>query len=247
MPIIVKASEMKIGEGDSIRAVLYGQAGTGKTQLYSSFPKPMWVADWDKKLKPLYGMEGIDITSYAASDLQDAPKEFLRFKRDWKEVKKGKQYKTIVLDSLTSFDTVNLKYFCSIGKGGLESTPTLPVYQDQGSYYAFFFSELKSITANVILTAHEYFNEDEESGVISIQPLITGRMILRKLPSMFEEVWYLERRGADKATNQGERFILHWKPWKKAIATSTFLRGSGEMVLPERGAYDAIIKEGCMK
>lgn len=243
MPNIIKASEMSM-DNSNIRAIIYGGAGSGKTQLYASFPKPMCVFDWDKKYKPLIGIEGIDIISYAPADLSDAPKQFLQFKRDWKEIKNGGQYRTIVLDSITSFDTVNLKYFCSISKGGLESTPTLPVYQDQGSYYAFFFAELKSIAAHVVITAHEHFNEDEQSGVMSIQPLITGKQILRKLPSMFEEVWYLERKAADKAANTPEQYILHWKPWKKAIATSTFLRGTGELILPEANGYDAIIKEG---
>lgn len=221
------------------RILLYGPAGAGKTELYGSFPKPIWVADFDQKMKPLYGVDGVHVSSYTVKSPEDAKTVFLQFKRDWKAVSQDPEVKTMVLDSLTSFDTINLKYFTTISKGGIESTPSLPVYGDQGSYYAYFFTEIKSIQKNVIVTAHEYYNVDGESGIHSIQPLITGRTILHKLPSVFEEVWYLERGGGDKR-------ILHYRPYKKAIATSTALKGSGEIELPslkDGGAYPVIIKE----
>ena len=235
---ITKMSE--ITRQDSfIRALVYGPAGAGKTEFYGSFPRPIWVADFDNKIKPLIGQQDIDVTSYFTADILKSPEVFRQFKKDWREAGSSPHYKTIVLDSLTSFDTISLKYFCSLSKGGIEEAPTLPVYADQSNYYSFFFAELKGVQKNVVITAHEFYNVDGESGIHNILPLITGKSILTKLPSQFEELWYLERRGDQR--------ILHWSPYKKASASSTFLKGTGELALPALGktpsAYELLIKQ----
>lgn len=240
MPTIIKMDQVTVSQ-DILRVLVYGQAGAGKTELYGSFPKPIWVADFDGKFKPLVGQPDIEVTSYVTPDILRSPDVFKQFKKDWREVSKDARYKTMVLDSLTSFDTINLKYFCSLSKGGIEEAPTLPVYGDQSNYYSFFFSELKGIQKNVVVTAHEFYNVDGESGIHNIMPLITGKSILTKLSSQFEEVWYIERRGG-----QQDQRVLHWTPWRKAIASSTCLRGNGELVLPALGstpsAFDLIMK-----
>jgi len=239
MPAVIKMSD--INRVDTyLRVLVYGPAGAGKTEFSGSFPRPIWIADFDGKYKPLVGQKDIDVTSYSTPDILRSPDVFRQFKKDWREVSKDDRYKTMVLDSLTSFDTINLKYFCSLSKGGIEETPTLSVYGDQSNYYSFFFSELKGVTKNVVITAHEFYNVDGDSGIHNILPLITGKSILAKLPSQFEELWYLERRGDQR--------ILHWSPYKKAQASSTFLRGTGELALPALGAspsaYELLMKQG---
>jgi phage nucleotide-binding protein len=239
MSTTLKMDEIKDVE-QYLRVLLYGQAGAGKTELIGSFPKPIWIADFDGKYKPLIGQKDIEITSFATADITTSPELFREFKTEWRNHVKDPKWKTIALDSLTSFDTINLKYFCSLSKGGINESPTLPVYGDQSNYYSFFFSELKGVQKNVIITAHEFYNIDGDSGIHNILPLITGKSILHKLASQFEEIWYLERGQQDKR-------ILHWNPFKKAIASSTCLRGTGELILPGLGstpsAYECLLKQ----
>jgi hypothetical protein len=111
---------------------------------------------------------------------------------------------------------------------------TLPVYGDVSGWYSYFFTELKALGhVHIVVLAHEYYNINEDSSVHSIQPLLTGSKVLNKIPAMFKEVWYMERR-ADQA-------ILHYKPWKKAIANSLILHaGNGEIADP---TFDKVMAE----
>jgi len=69
---------------------------------------------------------------------------------------------------------------------------------------------------------------DGESGLHSIQPLITGKSILGKLPSLFEEVYYLNKKGGNT-----DDVVLYYRPAKKAICTSLILSGgSGQIENP---------------
>lgn len=247
---IIKMVDQAFDKDSTLRVLVYGAAGTGKTTLYGSFPKPMLVFDFDDKLKPIYGVEGIDVLKYSVEDAGECTKVFTRFNREWKEAK-NLPYKTIVVDSLTSFDTLNLRHFVMQGGAAPDAAATLPVYGGQSGYYSTFLSMATKNMAvtygkNVIIVAHECYFIDKESGVHRIMPLITGSSIMEKLPSMFEEVWYLTR-GED-----ADKRFLHYNPYKKAIATSCLLKGgNGEIELPDinadPSAYDVIMKKAVKK
>jgi len=240
-------TEASIDENDTIRALIYGKPGAGKTELFGSFPKPILVFDWDFKLKPLYGQEGIDVISYDTPGARDCSKAFNQFMKDLKEAKKDEKYKTFAIDGISALDSVSLKHFMIQGGKDVETEPpTLPVYGAQSSWYITLFSMIlpgiqRQFNKNIVVTAHEMYFIEEESKVHNIAPLITGNKIVGKLPGMFEEVWYIEREGGKE-----DKRILHTKPWKKAIATSTLLKESG-IVLPALGttpnAYETIINK----
>lgn len=222
-----------------MRVLLYSEAGGGKTTLLKGFPKPMLVFDFDNKYKPLLGTPGIFLESYYPKSAEDCKEVFTRFRRDLRAAKSDPKWATICLDSLTSLDTLALKYFCLMSGKSSEDAPTLPVYGDLNNYYAFLFTELKSVDKWIVVTAHEFFNTDEDSGLVTIQPLITGRTILGKLPAFFEEVWYLERKGGTK--DEPVRRVLHYMKWKKCIATSASLKGNGELVDPTFDKIKALL------
>lgn len=219
------------------RVLIYGPAGSGKTTLAGTYPTPMLIFDFDQKLKPLYGKPGIDVISYRMENPDQATALFNQFKRDLKEAKKDPKYKTLVFDSLTSFDIVNLRHFVSLAGKGNESAPTLPVYGEQSNYYSFFFTELKSIQdKNILVLAHECYMVDEESGLHSILPYVTGKSILAKLPAMFEEVYYLNKKGG-----ANDDVVLYYRPAKKAIATSLILTGGTGQI--ENPTYEKLTKQ----
>lgn len=231
MATIQKLTDMTLDD-ECTRVLMYGPAGCGKTTLVGTFPKPILIFDFDQKLDVLAGVDGIDVLSYPLAQVENASKVFGEFKRDWRKYAYGdNEYKTVCLDSLTSYDTVCLRHFViAAGKGATEKA-TLPVYGDQSGWYSYFFTESKAIPKHLVVTAHETYSVDDDSGSHSIQPLVTGRSILGKLPAMFKEVWYMSRTRDD--------VTLHYAPFKKAMANSITLKGSGSIKNP---SYDEVIK-----
>ena len=144
----------------------------------------------------------------------------------------------LFFDGITMFDLLCTRHFLKVAGKGEKDSPTLPVYKEQAHFYNYFFKYMLNGVSdkNVIVTGHEYYHIDDESKIHSIQPLITGNKILFKLPAMFEEVWYLERKEQAGVVKR----ILHYNKWKKVIATSLILHGDGKIEDP---TYQRIIEE----
>lgn len=237
---ITKMSNVTVGRETPIRAIVYGPAGAGKTTLAGTFPKPILFFDFDKKMRPLYGMEDVDVISYDLSDMGQASMVYNQFKRDLKEAKKDPKYKSLCFDSLTNLDLVLLRHCVLLnGKLAPEAAATLQVYGEQSNYYSFLFSELRTIAKNILVTAHEFYNIDGENGIHSILPLITGKAILAKLPALFEEVWYMMKKGGDKDDS-----VLYYRTpnGKKFITNSLFLAGGAGSV--DNPTFDKLLALG---
>lgn len=223
-----------------LRVLLYGFATAGKTTLSGSFPKPLLVFDFDSKLDPLYGVDGIEAITYPWDSPKAASDSWIKFMKDFKEAKKDPKWKTLVFDSLSQMD-VSLLVRCMVlsGKHQADEKPTLPVYGEMAENYKWFFSEVNHIPdKNVVMNAHAMEVRDDKgddaSGILlKLTPLITGKKITPRLPSMFKEVWYLER------TNENKR-VLHYTPYQKAIASSMLLKGKGSI---EEPTYDKVMAE----
>ena len=233
----VESTIDKTTENTLIRALIYGQAGTKKTTLMGTFPKPMWVANFDDKMERLYGVEGIDYTTYSPTDPSEAHTVFKQFLLDWKEVQEDDKYKTICIDGITALDILSIRHFVVLAGKKADAIATLPVYGEQASFYNYFFKfSINSIVdKNVIITAHEYYNVDKETGTHTICPLITGRKIQPKLPGMFKETWRMTKEG----DHTGE-VVLHYEKEGKAIASSLLLHGEGFI---ENPTYEKIMEE----
>lgn len=237
-----KLSDLVFNEETAWRILIYGNANCGKTTFAGTFPKPMFFFDFDNKLKPLYGVEGIEFVSYSFKDRKDGYLEWRRFWKDFKEIKTDTRYKTIVFDSLTSMDDCALLNCIVLAGFSAEDPPhiwkkfSLPIYLELADTYRFLFLEMNKIPGkNVILTAHkqEIFEKGEDN-ILEIVPFFTGRAVKPKLPQVFEEVYYLERKGG----NKDER-VLHVRPYKKAIAGSLVLNCQ-EIINP---TYDKLVAE----
>lgn len=230
----MQLTNLKEAKGDSsnLRMILYGAAGCGKTYSLRGFPKPMLVFDFDHKLKPLYGEEGINAVVYSSNTPEEAGRCWETFLKDLREAKKDTTIRTLAFDSLSSMDVAMLIH-CVVKSGKpANSKPTLPVYGEQAENYKWFFTEINNIKdKNVIVLGHDLeARDDSEEGsgaLLQISPLITGSKIKPRLPSLFEEVYYLQRKVAEGV----DETVVHYKPYKKAIATSLILSGNGNFVV----------------
>lgn len=209
---------------------MYGPSGAGKTTLAGTFNVlgPVLFLDWDNKMKGLYGQHNIFVKSYAIKEPKDALSKFTAFKKDWKDLRNGKvlapdgsPFRAVVIDSWTRLDTIAVTAMCQLaGKDPDVDKATLPVYGDLISWYEMFQAQLQGFKDMwVVVICHDHLKENEEGGVKRIQPLITGRKFLDKFPTVFEEIWYLEkdRKGIP---------ILSFTAKDKTICTTTTLEGT---------------------
>ena len=237
---IVKAKDLVLDKAMHLRALLYGQAGKGKTYFIRSMPKPCLVFDFDGKIKPLYGVDGIDIISYRVSTSQECQAAFTQFRADLKEFTKSGLYQSGAIDSLTSFDTVALRALCAMASKGDDDRPTLPTYGDLANYYSMLFTQLKAIDKSMLVIAHELYKEDKETNqLLGITPLITGKKIIPQLPAYFEEVWHFEY-----VDGNPPKRVLHYKPYKKFICTTASIPGPGTLDDPTWDKIIALIMKG---
>jgi len=180
--------------------------------------------DFDNKYKPLIGQEGVFHLPYTVDDPKDASKVFLEFVKDWRRLSKDPEYQggSLVIDSLTSLDTLATKHFVLLAGKLPDAGPTLPIYGDLSGWYNWFFLVAKAVQdRHVLILAHEYFQKSQEDKVMGVQPLITGTKILNKLPSDFEDLWYLQKK---KVGDKIER-RLHFEKLGNVQANTSTLSG----------------------
>ena len=225
-------------EDTPIRAILYGEAGSGKTHLMRNMPKPLLLMDWDGKYEPLIGCAGIEVVTYYSADAAESAKNITKFWADWREAKKDAKWKTIVVDSLTALDRA-LERFTVVnsGKGKApEDKATIQEYGDMKNWYKTFLNSICSVNdKNILVLAHEDFDHDEESGWVSIRPKVTGT-IGEDLSSIFKDTWFLEVSGQPGSLKR----TLYYQKYKKYVCASVTMSGAGKI---EEPTFEKIMAE----
>lgn len=224
-------------ETDNITFTIYGQAGTGKTNLLRGMPRPLFVFDLDHKLVPLYGMsdiEGISIDVAADMDKKDGS-EYTSFMRTWKVVKKDEKFKngTIAFDSMSRVDSLFIsKILMETNKN--HEAPSQAEYGILLRRYDFFLNEIAVINdRNIVLICHEDIAQDELSKVVTVGPALSGSTRGR-LPSFMKEVYRTKTReqiGGKDGKEKQTIYIVQYKPDGMSICRSGMLPSSGSGVI----------------
>lgn len=223
-----------------IRAVLYGAAGSGKTHLMREFPKPMVLYDFDGKYEPLIGIEGITVKSFFITDIKESKVAWLDFWSEYKKDKKDTSIKTMVIDSLTSLDSILLPAcLLMMGKDptSRESRKAFmqPAYGELLTAYGTLFDSFKSADKHVIVLAHEKKETDDKGALLSVSPFCSGQM-REKICAIFKDTWYLSLIGEGK----NMRRVLHYQRFKLRVCTSVLMSGEGKI---EEPTYEKILAE----
>lgn len=154
-----------------IKALIYGQAGAGKTRFCADSPNPLWF-DFESSTETLF-----HVPEYR--DIQvKKPKDVEELRKDVKAVINDPDINTIVIDSITT----SLDYYL---RQRMDSVATkrdkYSLYEADYKYATQVFTDLfgflQDQPINVVIIGHERIFRDPESGrVTGIVPDITPRL-----------------------------------------------------------------------
>lgn len=217
MPLL---SELKT-EGN-LKILLYGLSGSGKTCFAAALPTPILFLDFDGKADSaaMYHREDadrlkqIDVRSLAQSFTVSpiAELEKIISTELIPQQKAGAmKFKTLILDSITTFSSQTLKYIVDSNPGinrVLTKQGKQPGMQDFGILKREFgklIPNILDLPCNVIMLGHISTEKDDVSGEIIRGPAMDGSFA-RDLPIYFKEVWrsYVDDKGAHWAQTKSD-------------------------------------------
>lgn len=220
---MAKLTDLK--QDGTIKLLIYGDSGAGKTVAATSFPGPVFVHDFDGKVisaanfwrtKNPEQLGQIDYQSY--NEINEKEKwdtvknryaTFFGWLVEMQTIVREKKpfpYKTVVLDSLTTYSDLLLaeiirqtKHTLKTPIPGRDDIPGLQTYQVNGVHFKAQLNDFLALPCNVIVTAHLDVDKDELTGRIERKPKMSGKLATY-LPIVFGEVYrqYVEGTGAGR-------------------------------------------------
>jgi hypothetical protein len=204
---------------DSVKCVVYGGAGVGKTRLCATAPTPLIISA-ESGLLSLADVKCDFIEVNSVKEFDDC----YRFVKSSEEAEK---YKTICLDSLSEICETLL-------------TKILPDYKDPRQAYAHLaqsvmpmlrkFRDLKG--KHTVFTAKLITIQDEESGTVTQDLMLPGKVLNHQVPYMVDELFCLQ------TDRKGDAF-LQTKPDRMRFAKDR----SGALGASEQPDMTAIINK----
>lgn len=210
-----KLSEIKT-EGN-LKILLYGNSGAGKTCFAASFPGPILYFDFDGKVDSaasfFAGKKNLDEIHVVelAHGLHTDPIEEMDKILKLEETAGTPPYKTIVIDSLTTYSNALLRHV-------IRTNPAIkrPTYaqgtgksrEDYGILLGEFskrIPKLLSYKCNVVMLGHVDSERDELTGQIKNITRMDGSFN-KDLPIFFKEVWraYVDAKGIHWAQTKSD-------------------------------------------
>lgn len=189
---IQKTSEIPF---NGVKCVVYGGAGVGKTRLCATAPKPIIIS----AESGLLSLSDIDVDFIEIKRLKDLDEAY-------KALKDTSEYETICLDSLSEIAEVLI-------------ASLKPSYKDPRQAYAALsdammpmlrkFRDIKG--KNTVFTAKLIKVQDEDSGSISEEILMPGKVLSYQIPYMVDELFKLK-------LNKQKEYTLQTKPDRLSFA-----------------------------
>lgn len=191
---------------ENLKLFVFGPSGAGKTCFATSFPKPMYICDFDGKLSSAVNywrsknpsqLDGIEYDTFAPTPGISVQQVFEQFKTKFNEhIKLGKEgkfpYKTYVIDSVTLFAEYlmkeNLRLHPEI-KRFVKDIPVLQDYLINSTMFKNYLAAILALPSNVVVIGHISNDKDENTGMITKKPLLSGKLA-DEIPIRFAEVYH---------------------------------------------------------
>lgn len=188
-----------LNPSEQIKLCVYGLSGTGKTCFATSFPTPLWVCDFDGKIssaanfwklkdpKRLSGIQYEDFSGYTTGGVR----VFQKFEGLLRQLEEKCPFKTIVLDSLTTFVDSLMQHVIAENPATKRYSKDIPVIQDYGILNQLFKTTMRRLLAlptNLVVVGHISMTKDEMTGEVIYRPALSGQLP-EVLPVLFQEVY----------------------------------------------------------
>ena len=200
----MKLSEFSVGR--NLKVLAYGHSGAGKTIFASSFPGPIFFADFDGKVSSVANylrgskkIDEIEFETYLPRPGEKDDRPFVRYNTKLVELENAAKagnfpYKTVVIDSLTLYADQMLKEVVLQNPGiKRQESPTTKLtsmqdYMILNLHFKNMLVRVLQLPCNVVVTAHIQVTKDDITGEIHREAQLPGKLA-SFLPIMFEEVY----------------------------------------------------------
>lgn len=147
MALIKKATELQISK--TVKMMIYGQAGMGKTTLALSMPNPL-LLDFDNGVKRVNNAQLADVDTVQITS--------------WSEVLEVLNmdlgaYKTIVVDTIGKMMDFIISYRCG------QRNPRIQDWSTINNDFQQFIKRLNDLNKNVVFVAHRDVQQDGDNRV----------------------------------------------------------------------------------
>ena len=184
--------------------IIWGPSGSGKTTLAATAPRPILWCNFDPDgTSSLMDQPDIHIADFS----MDNPNIVETFKNEGcagirATLEEHNDIKTVVFESITSFNEMSLKHGISQVRGASMEAPTLQGYGRRNSFtMQGIMSVIRATGAynkHCIFIAHEDTpSKDELTGALMVSILVGGKM-QSEIPIKLSEVWHLEDTGKNR-------------------------------------------------
>lgn len=205
-------AKIEIGRVDpttfTMNILLWGEPGAGKTRLASTAPGKklflMFDANGDTTItQSKYESDCLVYKAYKDLNTDIVKSGYNSFDNPFgiAQFCKENGINTVIFDSTTSYDALALKYAVKEVKDATIDKPSLMGYGIRNTAVQEAINNLIAFCSknnmNLVVIAHSSPPEkDETTGGMS-QTLMLGGKLPTIIPSKFDEVWYLDKRGAE--------------------------------------------------
>jgi hypothetical protein len=194
-------------DDNNFRGLIVAPNGRGKTCLYSSFPKPMKIFDFDKRVKPLLSwiedksqLEHINVDVISASNYMDV------FHYEINSLVRKNPYRTVVIDGITGLSTTTVMMQMAVKglaskndkdlkikmtKGGVP-VPEWDEFNGEAMLISQLIETLKDLNCNLIFTAHPVPRINANGGTKFETIVAFGNKVNNLIPGYFDEIYYID-------------------------------------------------------
>jgi hypothetical protein len=247
---VTKLKEMykSKGSGTKFNAIVYGDKGSGKSTLFKTARKPVFIDSFDPGgttvLRDEIEKGTIIVDNRWESDDPVHPTMFAAWDKEFHRRKRDGFFDVFATYGVDSFTTLSIAAMNEVlrKRGRAGGVPSTGAGEDNDYVLQMLYLEnalagMFNLPCDLVVTAHPDSDKDDTTGRIFIGPLITGKAKIR-IPLLFDEMYYAK----SEATKDGVTYSLLTK-LTGTFKASSRLSNRGQLEMYEEPNIKNILKK----